>query len=360
MNRLRVPLAVVGIGLAIAGPAADAQVSTQERSSVVVFPKVVADGVWDTTIQIANGTHHPVYAVCHYVNARLTFPDQPPGPGNPPLWLETDFRISLQRQQPTHWVVSRGRPVASPEPCAPASTDCDAAGFSPGRVPPVVADFVGQLVCVETDASGAPWTGNGLAGFATLTHLASGEVVKYPGVGLEGFPTNDADGRLCLGGEPGDGCPLGAEYAACPSRWTLSHPTDFDAHDVDGGASRTFLTVVPCSQNFDAQLPESVTLNFLLVNELELAFSASTTVQCWGEVELGALSEIFTRDVNGGDWLQTEVRVSSGNAGGIMLVQQTAREHSRPAGYTAVATTPHQIGTGDESNQIVLPAQVTP
>lgn len=361
MHRLRLPWGViVGMWLTSAVSGVDAQVSTQESASVLVFPKVVADGTWDTTIQLGNGANRPTRAVCYYVNAQLTSPELPPGGPNVPLWAETDFTVALARLQPTHWVVSRGRPVVEPETCGTSSTDCDAAGLMPGSVPPVPENFIGELLCIEVDASGAPWTGNALLGEATLTHRATGEVVKYPGIGLAGFATNNADGRLCLGGEASDACSLGAEYAPCPQTWVVSHPSDFDDRGVDRDASRTSLTVVPCSQDFDTQVPASIVLTIRLTNELEQTFSLSTSVQCWADLDLGALNQLFLRDVNGGDWLQTQVRVANPNTGGIMLVQQTVRESARPATFTAVAATAHQNGTGAESNFIVLPTEVVP
>ena len=40
--------------------------------------------------------------------------------------------------------------------------------YDPGRVPPVVPDFTGELKCIEVDASGFPVPGNALKGEATL------------------------------------------------------------------------------------------------------------------------------------------------------------------------------------------------
>lgn len=350
--------ALAGVWL-VTAVSASAQVSTHESASIIVFPKVVADGSWDTTIQISNGTNRPAGVLCHYVNAQLTFPDLPENPSsNPRLWIETHFSLPLIRQQPTHWVVSRGREQGG-DVCVPPEGHCPP-GFFPATVPAVAEDFVGELVCVEVDASGAPWSGNGLRGYATLTHLETGEVVKYPALGLAGFPTNNADGVLCLGGEANEACLLGAEYTACPDRWTISHPTDFDDRDTDRSASRTRLTVVPCTQDFESQVPGRVVLTFLLTNELEQTFSLSQSVQCWADFELSELNELFHRDVVGGDWLQTEVRVVGPNVHGVMLVQQTERIGVRPPSYSAVATTPHQVASDGIGDFITLPAAVIP
>jgi hypothetical protein len=350
--------AIVGAWLAGAATVVAAQVSTEESASVIVFPKVIADGSWDTTIQIANGANRPTQAVCYYVNAQRIFPQLPPGPGNEPQWIVNDFGFALSRHQPTHWVASRGRVIGAPTVCTSASPDCDTAGAFSGRVPPLPEDFTGELVCIETDASGAPWSGNSLRGQATLTHLGTGEVVKYPAVGLAGFPSNDADGRLCLGGRgQSDDCPPGGEYAACPRAWVVSHPSSYDDSQVDRGVSRTRLTVVPCSQNLDAGRSGQVVLSIRVINELELSFSTSTTVECWADIDLGELSEIFERDVNGGDWLQTDLRVAPPDGGGFLLVQQTEQERPRVRRFYAVATTPHQKGSASGGDTIVLPAE---
>jgi hypothetical protein len=352
--------ALAGLWLASA-MSVSAQVSTQESASILVFPKVVADGTWDTTIQIANGANRPSRAICYYVNAQLTFPDLPESPqSNPRLWIETDFTLSLLQQQPTHWVVSRGRVISERDPCNGSSTDCDLAGPLAVPIPPVVEDFIGEIVCIETDRSGAPWTGNALRGYATLTHLATGEVVKYPAVGLAGLPSNDADGRLCLGGEPNEVCPLGAEYAACPSHWTVSHPSDFDDRDTDQNASRTRLTIVPCTQDFDAQVPGSVVVQIIITNELEQTFSASQSVQCWADFALGEYNELFTRDVVGSDWLQTEIRVAGPNSGGVMLMQQTEHVIPRPPVFTATAEIPQYVRSVGDGDLITLPQEVIP
>jgi hypothetical protein len=49
---------------------------------------------------------------------------------------------------------------------------------------------------------------------------------------------------------------------------------------------RTYLTLVPCSQDFENQIPGEVTVQFRIVNELEQIFSASTTVECWLHIRL--------------------------------------------------------------------------
>lgn len=340
--------ALVGLGVT-AKPAA-ARVTTEQSASILVFPKVIADGTRDTIIQITNTSNNMRHAHCFYVNGALTDPALPPGPLNPPLWTEIDFDIWLTKQQPTHWVVSSGRldnsldkpckrSVAGSMPvvCDPATSgtsnaDCCDAGFDPGRVPPVVPDFTGELKCIEVDASGFPVPGNALKGEATLEDIATGDVSKYNAIGLKGFDTNNMDGVLCLGGGVTADCPSGAEYEACPQTWLLDHPAVGAPDPVveqqqfcttAGSCSTsvaTNLTVVPCTEDFENQAPLPVTLQFAITNEYEQTFSASTTFTCWASFDLEDINPIFQASSLGGNILQTRMRSAAGTQRGVMAV----------------------------------------
>ncbi len=357
MNEVRVPRALaVAAWLIVTATAGGAQMTTRDSASVLVFPKVIVDVSWDTTIQLTNTANRPARAICYYVNGSLTNPSLPPGPLNPRLWTQADFELSLVPQQPTHWVVSRGRPSdESDNRCDDPSGECDGTGFDPGRVPPVDAGFSGELLCYEVDASGAPWSGNALIGHATLTHLGSGEVAKYPAIGSLGLQTNDANGTLCLGGEPGGNCPDGAEYRGCSQEWILSHPTDYDDLPVDGEASRTNLAIAPCGHDFLTQVPKRLTLQFEVTTEFEERFSASASVDCWSDLALAEVGTIFNRATTGADWVQTRVRASASSLGGFVVIQQTSHETARPALRTLVATAPPQGDLGAHTDLIQVP-----
>src|SRR5262245_52889601 len=258
-------MAAALVGLVVGG--AQAQVTTERSASILVFPRVISDGTRDTIIQITNTSNSMVHAHCFYVNGALTFPEFPPGPTNPPVWAEVDFDIWLTKQQPTHWVVSQGRlndpfdPVCTNGgPNFPPNFDCNGAGFDPSGspggpgVPPVAQFFTGELKCIEIDMSGHPVSGNHLKGEATTVIRnncavfepgeTEGEctvtgqdclidsddcddddfdVAKYNALGIIGNENNDGNGILCLGGEPSEECPQGAEYDACPEFWIANH-----------------------------------------------------------------------------------------------------------------------------------------
>jgi hypothetical protein len=374
MRRYRVGI-LAGV-LAMTASAASAQVTTERSASILVFPKVIANGTRDTIIQITNTSNSMVHAHCFYVNAAPANRDLPPDPVlNPPLWQELDFDIWLTKQQPTHWVVSRGRAVNPQDPSCDRLTgtyDCPDAGLDPGRVPPVPDDFVGELKCVEVDASGAPISGNHLKGEATvitqdvcgpqllcandwsrcmtdndcvdgaacvvggnrceLTDQECGapedcdsnviDEAKYNGLGIIGNENNNGDPVLCLGGETSDACQTGAEYDACPETWIVNHQS-YGAPDLAVGSPSfvaTSLTLVPCEQNFETQDPESVTLQLLTYNEFEQQFSSSTTLTCWADLKLTDINNLFRRTTLASDFAQTRIRPSSGTQSGILLV----------------------------------------
>jgi hypothetical protein len=334
---------------------AGAQTTTNQSASLLIFPRVMVNAAWETTIQLSNNANRPARAVCYYVNGGLTFPDLPPGPINPPLWTSIDFRLQLNRQQPTHWVVSRGRAIDEADgACTAPFESCDGTGFDPGIIPPVDAAFTGALLCYEVDASGAPWSGNAFSGHATLTHLETGEVVKYPAVGSLGLPTNDADGTLCLGGEPGEVCPDGAEYRGCPASWTISHPSDDD--NVETGRVRsTRLTIVPCRHDFLTQQAQTLTLQFEIINELEQRFTTSAQVTCWADHRLTDISPLFGREVLGADAVQTRVRTTESSAAGFVVVQQTELAADDPDLLWLAATVPPQLEGEARADLIRLP-----
>lgn len=348
---------IVAVAWLAGASASAAQTTTGESASLLVFPRVVATADWETTIQLSNNANRPARAVCYYVDGARTFPELPPGPTNPPRWTQVDFRLTLARQQPTQWVVSRGRTLDEADKlCAAPFAACDGTGLDPGSVPRVAAGFSGELLCYEVDASGAPWSGNALSGHATLTHLPTGAVVKYPAVGSIGLPANDADGTLCLGGEADATCPDGAEYTGCPQQWTISHPSDADDRPVDGLARFTTLTIAPCAQDFETQAPQRLALEFAVVTELEQRFSALATVDCWADLRLGEVNAVFTREVLGADAVQTRVRSTAASPAGFVIVQQHEVASEAAAPQRLAATVPPQLGDRTDRDLIRVPA----
>jgi len=315
-----------GIALVVGGLAgsACADVTTEKGASVLIFPRVVANGQFDTIIQIANTGNSPVQAQCFYVNGSLRntlsgAPCNAPSATCAPICQETDFIISLTKQQPTHWLVSTGRRVN-----LRAGFGTDGAGFPPGLVPPV-SDFEGELKCVEISESGSPITGNHLKGEATVTLVneaaqgdAVGDVAKYNAIGILGNPDKQPTNPLLLDG---------VNYAACPAKLTLNN---FSTNS----ATTTELTLVPCSEDFENQVAGQVTVQFLVTNEFEERFSTSTTVSCYLSTELTKIDSVFSELVLGSPVAQTEITPAANN-GGVIGVSMLRVVHEGAAARAA-------------------------
>lgn len=374
-------LGLVVVGLAFFGEAR-ADITIERSGSILVFPKIIADSTRDTIIQITNTSNQMVRAHCFYVNAALADPSQPQGPLNQPLWLEVDFDIQLTRQQPTYWSVSQGRLVNPTDPpCDAGTQDCFNAGFDPGRVPPVVPDFVGELKCVEVDEGNRPLAGNHLKGEATLVGLlGSNDVSKYNAIAVPGLENNGDDilvlgGGQCTGGgdrngdicgsdeDCGDSAPCAFEYDGCPDTWILNSQAAGAPDLVLGETSavNTELTIVPCTQNYETQEPTTVTLQFLTWNDFESQFSFSTSITCWGNIDLADLNAPhFTFEGQfpnplGSSFLQTRIRSAGGTPFGVMMVAEEFRSVASVPVSTA-AFNVHIEGQRPNPDIITIPA----
>lgn len=352
-----------------------ARTTTEQPSSILIFPKVIADGTRDTFIQISNTANSVVHAHCLYVNA---YPlcqgigDCQEGTCSGPCvpqWQEIDFNIWLTKQQPTHWGVSLGRrdSLGAADCRRDIRTgqrryDCYEAGLTPGLIPPVPAPFEGELRCIEVDQSGAPISGNHLKGEATIISR-DGDASKYNAVGILGEPfTNNGDNTLCLGGEPSAQCPTGAEYQGCPERFWIPHFSAGVDNPIFGPTStvRTEFTVVPCRVNFELASLDitGVTLQFLAFNEFEEAFSTSTRVECWRSFFLDEINPIFTARVIQTRLVQTSMRPvvpQSGDGSSVAAIME--EYHALPNGSTSrAAYNMHEKGDFGGREVIVLPA----
>jgi hypothetical protein len=264
------------------GGAALAATTTERPGSILIFPKVVTSGTRDTVIQITNTGNMPDELRCFYLNGQTCF--------------ETDFSVSLTKQQPTVWTAGAGRRVNP--------TDSQK-GLDPGLIPPVPVNFAGALICVEVDTSDTPTKQNQVKGEATIVdHSASStsdSVSKYNAVAVQGL-SNNGDNTLKLDD---------TEYSACPASLVLnfqrnggtdpiieslgngglcvsnSAPCNQDS-DCPGstcqtGKSRvlTRLTLLPCMLDIANLTKTHVTLTTHVEGEDEVEFSGGHTFDCW-------------------------------------------------------------------------------
>jgi hypothetical protein len=322
-----------------AGVTARADVTTDHPGSIIAFPKVIFDEGRDTVIQIANTGNRLLHAHCFYTNAQLANPDLPPSPFNPPLWQEVDFFIWLTRQQPTHWIVGRGRdvnPADNQVKNGLISNALDGAGIDPGFVPPVPPRFVGELVCVEVDSSGNPVSGNLLKGEATIYDTETGDVSTYAANTIIGHEA---------AGETGTDLLLdNNQYNSCPNVLLFDHfahgvndPVieDFGACEPDCPIT-TELTLMPCQRDYENQIPGTVTIFFEIFNEFENRFSTVDSVTCWLNLPLDEIGSgiVFTPTVLGTLSAYTRIQ-PTGTSGGLLGVAEET--HASSAGGSARA-----------------------
>lgn len=359
--------------LVVYGGHARADVTTDRSGTVIVFPKVVADGTRDTIIQIANTSNTQTTVLCIYVNAagfcsvttstpcdldsdclagtcaggvtpglacsadvdcvESTCTFNPLGELCVHQCQPTNFEIFLTAQQPTSWTVSSGR------------SDFPFGGLS---VPPVASPFVGELKCVQVDGSGAPLGQNSLKGEATIFAVAAGptfgQVSEYNAIGILGNPAalgnptrlpgnslvlNFNLAGTCLGGaniglacsaDTQDvDCPLSTctfnsdgEFNACPKSLVMNHYAEGAVDLFTGATVNTELTLVPCTE-FVESVPTHALAQFQVVNELEQKLSASIAFDCSLNRRLARISSVFTAANIGSDFAKTRISPAAGS-----------------------------------------------
>lgn len=350
----------VAVALGVITSSAHAIVTTERGASILAFPKVLATDGADTIIQIANTSNNMVHARCFYVNAA-------PDSFGRPQWNVTDFQIWLTKQQPTSWQASTGRFVNQGDICDNVASgplvnlfepdaDCAQAGLDPGAIPPLPADFTGELKCVEVDPSGNPFGGNHLKGEATIKSASAGgyDTAKYNALGILGTEIAGETGNELLLNQPSDTEDVIGQYNACPNQLIVNHFSELstdpavlatgqggkcmpvasgggsneaaaihacsndsdcpsDGACVNGAsvqldpqgnvvamtsANLTELTLMPCSQNFEdpftSVAANAVTVQMLTYNEFEQRLSFSTEVECWKKFFMFQLDSAFS------------------------------------------------------------------
>lgn len=289
--------------LVLTAQVATADTATDRGGSIVVFPKVISDGTRDTLIQMSNLTNVLTFAHCVYLDASAENPELPPGPGNPRRCVERDFNIRLTRQQPTIWRASTGRLLnifdgtvgACEDVAVGDATRQNCPGFDPGNVPNLGPFFEGYLICVETDASGAPRGGNSFKGEAIIESVGE---EGGPPAGLDGIIS--AYNAVTISAENPDGNEVlqldGEEYSQCPNALRFTHLAEGAVDPViddEAVTTTTELTLVPCTINFESQTPPLVTLQFLVWNQLESQISFASNLECWFNADLSDLGSAW-------------------------------------------------------------------
>lgn len=349
-------VAVAAVLLAMV-PRVEAQLVASDRTAgYIVFPHVEIDQLGqfspgrevDTTFQLTNTATSGCRIVhCFYVDATKHCANNPSvacrtnadcGGGScgiftgsaPDCRYVRNFWLSLSAGQAVGWSAANGGQM-------PVDPHCYRSDLS--TIPPVGADvMIGELKCVEVENSevdGRPINANDLKGEATISEVAFGspgfvDVRSYNAVGFPTVATDGApqtQGAVCLGATtsgsppapaPGAVCGV-ATNAACPSTIVMNHWFDFAPGVGTGDPVRTNLILAPCSEDLNILGPgmsPATTIQFLIYNEFEQRFSASTSLSCLRKMQLsqidtspgGELFSIFSVNVQGTFTGQTRIR----------------------------------------------------
>lgn len=345
--------------LVLYGGQARADVFTDQSGSIVFFPKVVSDGVRDTVIQLTNTSNMPAQAHCFYVNAlgncsqstdiSCTLDREcPTGQVCVPQWTEIDFDIILTGQQPTQWRVSTGRSVDYlMPPCRPRDPACTCTvdpfsgglicpGLQPGTggqgslaVKPVGTAFLGELKCIQTlDDFDTPSGQNSLKGEAYIETLATGQISKYNATGVSAMAPA-GDNLLLLNNR---------EYNFCPASLGMNHFAEGAREPFTGTNVFTELTLVPCTELFESQIPTRSRAIFTIYNEFEQPLSADLTFDCFVNRRLSDISINFTFGTLGTQLAHTRIRPPSssicltGDDRGLPCTTDADCRNARPSG----------------------------
>lgn len=329
LSALAVGLAVLALGGVRAQ--AQPQISSTEPGSIVVFPKVIADGTRDTIISLTNTTNMMAYVHCEATNgigrcANSPDPDNqiyycnddveclnvvsPEGavlPNVGPCVTECqpeDFDVVLTAHQPTFWRVSTGRVQ---DPALMAGNACSASGNSQicpgfflapaqnqgagGNVPGQEA-FRGEIRCFQVDMSGALVTGNALKGEAFIETLPVGEedgggtLSGYNSVNIQGQDTPASETTAVLDGN---------EYARCPETFTIDHlAPGFDEPILGAGSDVDVeISFAPCT--YSTVNATSFNVQYFTYDQMESSISSSGIRSCWANYRGSLLGSMNAR-----------------------------------------------------------------
>ena len=207
-------------------------------------------------------------------------------------------------------------------------------------IPPVAeVPFDGLLKCIVVDQADNPVGSNVVKGESTFILVDLDDdtqepfdeltVAKHNAIGIKAIPDRvNGDRVLCLGGEPNESCPDGAEYNGCPNFLILDHFFEFAQNPVflpeANVAIFTQLILTPCTQDLLRQVPGGAVVQYLIYNEFEQRFSTSRAMLCKQNLFIAFI-----------DTTQPERSIFSANVAGTLTGQ--TRMHSIGSGLLGMA-----------------------
>jgi len=248
---------------------AQAQPAQKLPSALLIFPYIESDGTRDTRIEIVNLTGEYIDLQCFYVHGDSC--------------LEIGFFMSLTPYQPISWTTSQG--TFDP--------------FSGTAAPPFFG--VGELKCAVAASREDTRFHNAIQGRATV-YADDGKTVSYGAVGFQRLSPGPYTGVVQLNG---------STYAQCPLRLHFQVQTDDTLPNE--------LILVPCDQDLILQIPTELAVQFLITNEFEQTYSASTGMQCTGIFRFPEIASFFTRATIGTATAQINVRGVQGPLLGLVI-----------------------------------------
>jgi hypothetical protein len=343
-------LGVVLAAMALWGTRAGADVTSDRPGSVVIWPKVIADGTRDTLITLTNTRNEQAYAHCEYVNgigicrqsgAYCTLPSEdavsaaPACPGGDAdicdlNWQSDDFDVILTRQQPTIWRVSTGRiddPLQAPDgACSiipatnPPRQECPGF-FLVGQVRPPVQPFRGQLRCIQTTMDGSAIAANGLKGEATIETLTfpgslpGAQISKYNSINIRSIspPTDDPSILELNGVDPANtaynvynACPEAVEFTnyAVGTTDLVAESITPAACSVTGCPVTTEITILPCRADFENEIATHFQVDIRYTDEFESTLSVERDFNCWVNF---TLQQLGFSNVSGSTFQRTRI-----------------------------------------------------
>lgn len=262
------------------GPAAAGDPPAQKLpSALLIFPLIQSDeSGGDTRIELVNLSGMGQEVQCFYVQGDDTC-------------NEIGFFLSLTPYQPISWLATQGLDDVLTHSAVPPF-------FSAG----------GELKCAVVPPDGMTDLEfhNTLQGRATV-YAADGRTVSYGAVGFQRLSPGDFTGMLSLDGHT---------YAQCPDKLHF----DVLADQASGTPPSTSdLILLPCSQDLLLQVPATITVQFLIVNEFETQFSVSISITCFNRQTLSHIAGTLDRSTLGTDTAHLIVRGSNGPLLGLVV-----------------------------------------
>ena len=286
LRRTAYALAFIGMLIGVPSRRAAADPPAQKLpSAVLVFPLVQADDSGaDTRIELLNLSGQGQDLQCFYVQGDKI-------QGDTDTCNEIGFFLSLTPYQPISWLATEGLDDV----------------LTHSAVPPFFSGG-GELKCAVVPPEGQTdlQFHNTIQGRATV-YSSSGRTVSYGAVAFQRLSPGDFTGVMSLDGRT---------YAQCPDKLHF----DVIADQPTGvPPSTSDLILVPCSEDLLLQIPATISVQFLIINEFEQQFSTSISITCFDREMLSQISGSLLRETLGTDTAHLVIRGVNGPLLGLVI-----------------------------------------